>query len=296
MSWLINPAQLEKFCKSQKNVVVLDASWHLPADNRNAKEEFLAGHIAGARFLDFDIFHDTTTDLPNMLLRDEKLIAEKLGALGISNDMKLIFYDQSALHTSCRAVWMLKMFGHAANQLYVLDGGYAAWQKYGGKVETGESRNVAAKPYSVHFEPRYIRTLMQMKSNLHHPTEQVVDVRHPVRYAGGKESRPHMRSGHIPGSFSFPYMTMFETDGRFKPLEKIRKQLTGIGVDLPLPIVVMCGSGMTAGILDFILDLLNQSDHAIYDGSFAEWGSEQLYAGETNLDERPVISSLDQGP
>ena len=59
MPWLINAAQLDKFRKSQKNVIILDASWHLPAENRNAREEFLANHIAGARFLDLNDFHDT---------------------------------------------------------------------------------------------------------------------------------------------------------------------------------------------------------------------------------------------
>jgi thiosulfate/3-mercaptopyruvate sulfurtransferase len=294
MPWLINAAQLDKFRKSQKNVIVLDASWHLPAEGRNAKEEFLTHHIIGARFLDLDAFHDKETSLPNMIVRDEKIISEKVGALSITNDFKIIFYDNSKLHTSCRALWMFKVFGHSPNQLYILDGGFEAWEKYGGKVESGEPRNVAPKLYSVNFEAHYIRTLVQMKTNLHHPTEQVVDMRHPVRYAGGPEQRPDMRTGHIPGSFSFPYTTMFEQDGRFKPIEKIRKQLTGIGVDIVSPIITTCGSGMTASVLNFTLDLMNQPQQSLYDGSWSEWGSEQLYQGEANLEERPVEKSVDK--
>lgn len=293
MPWLINAAQVDKFRKSQKNVIILDASWHLPQDNRNAKAEFVEHHILGARFFDFNDFHDKTTELPNMLLRDEKQISERLGALGISNDHKIIIYDNSDLHTSCRALWMLKVFGHNPNQLYILDGGYRAWERYGGKIEQGETRLPTSKSYQVKFQPSDIRTLMQMKANLRGSTEQVVDMRHPVRYAGGPEPRIGMRTGHIPGSFSFPYMTMFEIDGRFKPIEKIQKQLTGIGVALNYPIVTTCGSGMTASILNFVLDLMSQNKHSLYDGSWSEWGADHLYPGEESLDERPVETSLE---
>jgi len=293
MSWLINAAQLEKFCKAQKNVVVVDATWYLPTESGNAREEFLQRRIAGARFLDLSHFIDRDSHLPNMLTRDEKLISEKICELGITNDHKVIFYDNSKQHTSCRALWMFKVFGHNANQLYILDGGYAAWEKFGGKMESGESR-VTPKAYNVTYEAHHIRTLVQMKTNLHHPTEQVVDLRHPVRYAGGAESRPGLRSGHIPGSFSFPFMTMFEPDGHWKPIERIRKQFMGIGVDFSVPIISTCGSGTTAPILNFVLDLMNHPGHSLYDGSWSEWGADTLYSGEASVTERPVATSLEK--
>lgn len=293
MSWLINAAQLDKFRKNQKNVIVLDATWFLSGDERNARESFIQNHVIGARFLDLNEFHDPSASLPNMLSRDEELIAEKLGALGVTNDHKIIFYDQGDLHTSCRALWMLKVFGHNPNLLYILDGGFAAWERYGGKSESGDMRAITRKKYVVNYQAHLIRTLMQMKANLLNLQEQVVDVRHPVRFAGGQDHRPGVRAGHIPGSFCFPYMTMFEADGRFKSLDKIRKQFTGIGVELSQPIVTMCGSGMTAAIMNFVLDLMQQEPNALYDGSWAEWGADILYAGEASLKERPVETSLD---
>lgn len=291
MPWLINAAQLDKFRKSQKNVVVLDASWHLPDANCNAKEEFLMQHIQGARFLDINEFSNTKTSIPNMLISDEKIISEKLGLLGISNDCKIIFYDNSVLHSSCRALWMFKVFGHDPNQLYILDGGFKAWEEYGGKMEQGECR-VSKKDYEVRLRSELIKTLAQMKKNLQHPKEQVIDMRHAVRFCGGKEHREGLRCGHIPGTFSFPYMTMFDLQGRFKSLEKIRKQLQAIGVEMNHPIATMCGSGMTAAILNFVLDLLNHPSHALYDGSWCEWGSSELFSGETSLSERPVDTCI----
>jgi thiosulfate/3-mercaptopyruvate sulfurtransferase len=190
---------------------------------------------------------------------------------------------------------MFKVLGHNPNQLYILDGGFQAWQQYGGKVETGEPRTPLSKSYVVNFEAHFIRTLLQMKTNLHHPAEQVVDVRHPSYYMGAPERRPGMRSGHIPGSVSFPYFTMFEKNGRWKPIDKIRKQFISTGVDLAYPIVTLSDSGMSAAVLNFALDLMGDEVHALYDGSWSEWGTEVLFPGEDNLKERPVITSLESG-
>jgi thiosulfate/3-mercaptopyruvate sulfurtransferase len=286
MPWLINAAQLDKFRKNQKNVVILDAT-------ANA-DEFLQRHIIGARLFDFDALKDKTSHLPNMLTRDESIISQAVGSYGITNDHKIIFYDNSDMHTSCRALWMFKVFGHNPQQLYILDGGIDAWEKYGGKMEAGEVRNVGTKNYTVNFEAHHIRTLVQIKTNLHHPSEQIIDVRHPVRYAGGVEPRPNLRQGHIPNSFSFPYYTLFESDGRWKPIEKIRRQLNGIGVDLNSPIITTCGSGTTAPILNFALDLLGHTQHSVYNGSWSEWGAQSLFPGEESLAERPVVTSLDK--
>lgn len=292
MPWLINAAQLDKFRKDQKNVIVLDATFFLPADNRNAKEEYQQKHVGGARFFDITEFNDTTSTSPNMLTRDEALISQKLGALGITPEHKIIFYDNSSLHTSSRALWMFKVFGHNPNQLYILDGGFTTWEKFGGKIES-TAPQISPRQYTVNFQAQYLRSLVQMKTNLHHPTEQVVDMRHPVRFAGGKEHREGLRSGHIPGAYSFPYFTMFEQDGTFKPLDKIRKQFVGIGVDLNTPIVTMCGSGISSAILNFVLDLMNHNQHSLYNGSWCEWSANTLYHGEESLAERPVVTSLE---
>lgn len=292
MAWLINAAQVDRFRKNQKNVVILDASWVTPDDERDMRQIFDSKHIHGSRFFDLNAFVDHQSTLPNMLTRDENLIAEKLGALGISNDHKVIFYDNSKMHTSCRAVWMMKVFGHNSNLLYIMDGGLEAWDKFGGKIEAAAPKEATAKTYNVAYQGHLVRTLLQIKENLHHPHEQVIDVRNPVRYAGGPESRPGLRSGHIPGSFCFPFTTMFEADGKWKPIEKIRKQLMGIGVELTSPIVTTCGSGTTAPILNFALDIMGYPDTSVYDGSWTEWGAEALYDGESSLSERPVQTSL----
>lgn len=289
MPWLINAAQLDKFRKNQKNIIILDASLH--HGERDARQEFIEKHIAGAQFFPIETFHDHSAELTNIPLPDEKIIGEQLGTLGIRNDYKIILYDNSNLHTSCRALWMLKYFGHDPQLLYILDGGFAAWERYGGKIESGEV-SFGSKSYAVNFQAELLRNLAEVKANLRCPIEQVLDVRHPVRYAGGPESKPGLRSGHIPGSFNLPFMVVFEKDGTFLALEKMRKKLVDLGINLNIPVVTSCGSGTTAPILNFILDLLS-TKNALFNGSWSEYGAEKLYPGEKNLDERPIETCID---
>lgn len=288
MPWLINSQQLDKFRKNQKNLIILDASFHI--DDRNAKEMFLEKHIIGAQFFDIRDFVD-----PNQLhqlIQDKTIIGEKLGKLGIRNDYKIILYDNSDLHSASRALWMFKVFGHNPHLLYILDGGLKAWEKYNGKLEKGEA-TFSAKTYQATFERAFLCTLDDIKTNLREPYAQIVDLRHPVRYAGGPENRPDMRSGHIPGSYSLPYTILFDKEGLFLPLDKIRRKLTEVGITLNVPIITTCGGGITAPILNFLLDLLPHTKHTLYAGSWAEYGSSKLYPGEESLAERPVATCIE---
>ncbi|HEX2548465.1 MAG TPA: rhodanese-like domain-containing protein, partial [Gammaproteobacteria bacterium] len=162
----------------------------------------------------------------------------------------------------------------------------------GFKTESG-NKNVGAKVYRAEWKSSYLRTLADVKANLKNPTQQIIDLRHPVRYAGGKETRPELRSGHIPGSICLPYYILFEKDGTFLPQEKIRKKLNDLNIDPALPILITCGSAITAPILDFLLDIMNYDNHGVYDGAWAEYGSEKLYAGEDSLAERPIETCVD---
>lgn len=293
MAWLINAAQLDKFRKNQKSLIILDATFFTENENRNAEQEFAEKHIIDAQFFDIDILNDQNTDIPHMISHDEKFLNDKLSALGIRNDYKIIFYDNSPFHSACRALWMFKFLGHNTHQLYILDGGLNAWLNYGGKVESGVV-TPTPRQYSVSLKKDHLRTLTQMKQNLLHPTEQVVDVRHPVRFCGGPELRPNVRSGHIPGSFPFPFFTMFEKDGTFIREERIRRKFSDVVIDFNAPIITTCGSGITASILDFMLDIMGHKQHAVYDGSWNEWGSEKVFSDESSLAERPVETCLEE--
>jgi thiosulfate/3-mercaptopyruvate sulfurtransferase len=110
----------------------------------------------------------------------------------------------------------------------------------------------------------------------------VVDARSAERFTGkAPEPRPGLRAGHIPGSFNVPYDRVLE-NGRLASRDRVTAAFKSAGIDLDKPIVTSCGSGVTAAILSFALESLGKEPKALYDGSWAEWGSRTDVPVETD--------------
>ena len=109
-------------------VKLLDASWYMPDDKRDAKAEFEDGHIPGAVFYDLDALSDPATSLPHMLPAPETF-ARDIGALGIGDDDMVVVYDGAGLFSAARIWWMLRVMGH--DRAAVLDGGLPKWKAEG---------------------------------------------------------------------------------------------------------------------------------------------------------------------
>jgi thiosulfate/3-mercaptopyruvate sulfurtransferase len=253
------------------DLVVLDASMHLPDAARDAGAEFLAGHIPGARFLDLDALIDETAPVAHTLPSAARL-AERLSELGVSANDRIVVYDDSAIRSAARAWFVLRLFG--TRQAAVLDGGLGKWRAEGRALEAGAAGVAAA-----HFEARggvgALRSKADLLANLGTGAAQVVDARGAARFAGtAPEPRPGIAPGHIPGSRNVPYAALFDADGRYKPEPELRAAFEAAGVDLARPIIATCGSGITACALLFALDQLRVEDAALYDGSWAEWGAD----------------------
>jgi thiosulfate/3-mercaptopyruvate sulfurtransferase len=112
-------------------------------------------------------------------------------------------------------------------------------------------------------------------SILHAPSHEIVDARSAPRFAGqDPEPRAGVTPGHIPGSRNLPHNQLFNPDNSFKVGDALRKAFEEAGVDLRKPLVTTCGSGVTAAVLLFGAHLLGKRDVRLYDGSWAEWGSD----------------------
>jgi thiosulfate/3-mercaptopyruvate sulfurtransferase len=251
---------------------VVDASWYLPATGRDAWNEYLAAHIPGAEFFDLDALSSQDTSLPHMLPAPEQF-ARLVGSLGIGDQHQIVVYDGSGTNLSAaRAWWMFRVYGHP--EVAVLDGGLGKWRAEDRPVETE-----AMTPVPVHFTARFdaglVRSLSDMLANLADPSAQVVDARSSGRFRGDEpEPRPGLRSGHIPGSRNVPHASLVAPDGTLLPDAELRRRFEDAGVDLSRPVVTSCGSGVSACELLLALDILGQSDHALYDGSWSEWGAQ----------------------
>jgi len=250
----------------------VDASWYLPAAGRNAAAEYRAGHIPGAVFLDLDSISDQNTTLPHML-PSEADFAKQVGALGLSSSDGIVVYDGSGTNLSAARVWwMFRVFGH--DSVALLDGGIGKWRLEGRRLESGVVELPPAR-FQAQLDRRALRSLADMRANLAHRAEQVVDLRPAGRYRGeDPEPRPGLRWGHMPGSINLPFSQLVGPDGTILPLAELRGRLEAAGIDLSQPIVATCGSGTSACTLVLSLELLGLGPAAVYDGSWAEWGGQ----------------------
>ncbi len=253
------------------DIVILDASWHLPAAKRNAVAEFHAGHIPGARFFDIDATSDPATTLPHMLPSAAKF-ASDVKKLGVGDGKKIICYDAAGLFSAARCWWMFKVFGH--DDVAVLDGGLPKWLREGHPLEDGLPTPAMERHFTPRFRASMVRSLTDVAKGLEAKSIQVADARSGPRFRGEEaEPRPGVRPGHMPGASNVHYSSLIAADGTLKPHDKLEVAFTSAGIDLDKPVVTSCGSGVTAAILSLALTELGSKDHALYDGSWTEWGA-----------------------
>ena len=248
---------------------ILDASWYMPADQRNPKAEYLERHIPGARFFDIDEISDLRSDLPHMAPTVEKFMS-RMRAMGVGDGHQVVVYDGSGLFSAARVWWLFRLMGKT--DVAVLDGGLPKWVAEGRPVNDDDPV-IRDRHMTVTRQNNLVKDVTQVARAAKLGDHVIVDARAAERFRGEvPEPRPGLRSGHIPGARNVPYKTLLNADGTMKDIAAQREVFMAAGVDLSKPVITSCGSGVTAAVLSLALERIGKRDHSIYDGSWSEWG------------------------
>ena len=266
LSSLISTSALEAELGSRQ-LVVMDATWHLPVPGQkvcDARAEYRQAHIPGAVFADIDEISDQETALPHTLPSPEQFQTQ-MRELGVSDASEVVVYDSLGLFSAARMWWMLKAFGH--QRVSLLDGGLPRWREEGRPLEQGACWPSTGN-FEAHLQPNMVCPLAKVRD-----AKLVLDARSAPRFRGeAPEPRPGISSGHMPNAKNLPFDRLIEHHG-LRPASELREVFDELGVREGTPVVTSCGSGVTAAIISLALAEVGHKDHALYDGSWAEYAS-----------------------
>ena len=276
--WLVETEWLASHLDTP-GLVILDGSMHLPTTKRDARAEYLAGHIPGALFFDIDDIADEKSPLPHMLPSSTKF-ASRMKKMGIGDGMDVVAYDSEGLYSAARVWWMFRAMGH--DQVQILNGGLKKWKAEGRTLEDGPPRRRTERHFTARLNAGLVRDVGDVKALIGSKTAQIVDARAANRFEGTvPEPRQGLRSGHIPGSRNVPFASLLNADGTLKSAAELGAIFAKAGIDAAKPVVASCGSGVTAGVIALALAILGRPDAAVYDGSWTEWGGDASLPIET---------------
>ncbi|NCQ24982.1 MAG: 3-mercaptopyruvate sulfurtransferase [Rhodobacteraceae bacterium CG17_big_fil_post_rev_8_21_14_2_50_63_15] len=249
---------------------VLDATMFMAAEGRDARDEFAAAHIPGARFFDIDDVSDARSDLPHMVPPVEKFMS-KLRAMGVGDGHQVVVYDAKGLFSAARVWWLFRLMGQ--ENIAVLDGGFPKWQVEGRPIEDMPPI-IRDRHMTVRRQNHMVKDVTQVAAASKLGDYEILDARSVGRFRGEvAEPRAGLRAGHVPGAKNVPYTDLLNADMTMKDPQALRAVFSAAGVDLSKPVITSCGSGVTAAVINLALERIGKTDHALYDGSWTEWGA-----------------------
>ncbi|MDQ3382844.1 MAG: sulfurtransferase [Actinomycetota bacterium] len=274
---LIEPAELSALLHAadlEERPVLLDVRWELGRGEPANREEYLAGHVPGAAFVDLE------SGLSGMPRQDgvggrhpmPRLLdaQECFRQAGVSDERPVVVYDGADSLGAARAWWLLKYYGK--DEVRVLNGGYAAWSAAGLPTETavpeiGRGR-IVLTPGG--------RRLLDADGMEHYlDRHQVVDARSADRFRGENETIDPV-AGHIPGAISIPSLKNVDETGRFLCADDLELRFTARGIQPEKRTAIYCGSGVQACHMALAMEVaqVGHSDPAVYVGSWSDWISD----------------------
>jgi len=208
----------------------------------------------------------------------EQQFTREAHRLGITPQSLVVVYDNQGIYSSPRAWWILRAMG--VRQVFVLDGGLPQWLAEGRDTVSAPVAN-ATTPASVvgNLDRGCVRDSAYVFQHLEDERVAVIDARSRARFlAQAPEPRPGVRGGHIPHSINLPFTEVL-AGYQFRPASELAATFSSLAPSLHsgngTRLVFSCGSGITACITLLAAELAGYDQLSLYDGSWAEWGSDE---------------------
>ena len=256
-------------------VVVLDCTVHLltqpngPYRIKPAREEFEAGHVAGAQFCDVQRDVSDTTQKFAFMRPTAEGFASAMRRFGISNDTRVIAYSTANPWWATRVWWLLREFGH--DNAAVLNGGWQKWSRENRPSETGAGASRPAGTFTVQAECGLMADRDDVIAAMGDASVCTLNALMPAQYAGGTYGRP----GQIPGSVAVPAGHLLDpATNCFLPADRLRAKLDAVGA-MDRPVIAYCGGGIAASADALALIMLGHENVKIYDASLSEWAKDE---------------------
>jgi thiosulfate/3-mercaptopyruvate sulfurtransferase len=255
-------------------VTVLDVRYRLGGPPGH--DEFLAGHVPGAVYVDLD----TALAAPpgprgRHPLPDPDIFVAAMRAAGVCGSRPVVVYDDWGGRAAARAWWLLRYHGHP--EVHVLDGGWSGWRKGGGEIESGvESGSGAPDQGDFRSRPGGM-PVVEADDVL--SVGVLIDARAPDRYRGEVEPIDPV-AGHIPGAVNVPTESNLALEGRFRRPNSLRATYADVGATADADVAAYCGSGVTAAH-DVLAMEVAGIRAALYPGSWSEWVTDPSRPVET---------------
>ena len=261
---LISPAELAASLKDPATVVIAVGT---------SDDDFIAGHIPGARFVRYSEIAIDADGLQSELPPVDAL-RRVLSASGISDKSKVVLYGSPIAAT--RLFFTLDYFGH--RNVKVLNGGLNAWKGNGGKIEIGPLPRSAAASLTPKPQPDRVVSADWIKDRLSSTKMTLLDARPDNEFTGadGGMNGAHVK-GHLPDAQQLVWNTLLDSTGKFLPDAELRKKFEAIGATKTTPLVSYCMVGMRASVTYFVARHLGY-DARLYDGSIVDWTRRRLPA------------------
>ncbi|GEA61048.1 sulfurtransferase [Vibrio comitans] len=229
--------------------------------------------IPGA--LPFDIENDFCNNESTQLhaLPTPQQFTKHAQKLGINKQSTVVIFDNQGIYSAPRAWWTFKVMGF--ENVKVLDGGLPAWIEKGFPTTSAYTQITGSGDFVANCDSSKVTDYQAVLAELNNPQQLVVDARGSARFnAEVAEPRPGVRAGRIPNSVNLPFASLMDGNG-FKSKQALSQLFSNIGSEDSERLVFSCGSGITACILILAAHEIGLSNTILYDGSWAEWGSNE---------------------